>query len=450
MILRRPPAHRARPTDGRGPDRWIVARPVAQFTAIGLAGLVTVGLATLVASQRIGQREAITDVRTTTLVRAQGLVEPVVTDGLIARKPASLDPVAAAVTHGVLDANLVRVKIWTASGTIVYSDERRLEGSTYPLEDDELDALRTGSIAAGVSNLDKPENRYERGYHKLLEVYLPIRTPSGQRLLFEAYYRFDVVSASADRIWRSFAPVALGALLVLELLQIPLAWSLARRLRQRQDEREALLHRVLEASDVERRRIAGDLHDGVVQDLTGVTYSLAGAARARATPAPTAALLADAAESVRASVVDLRSLMVDLYPPDLEERGFESALEDLSGPMSRAGVAATFDVSALTRPLPTPVATLFYRAGREALRNVLAHAGASSVSIVAGSDAQHAWLRVIDDGVGFDPARAEARAAGGHLGLRTIDGLARDLGGSLVVTGSGATGTLVELEVPLP
>ena len=48
---------------------------------------------------------------------------------------------------------------------------------------------------------------------------------------------------------------------------------------------------MLEASDVERRRIAGDLHDGVVQDLTGVTYTLAGAARARSTPEPTAVLL---------------------------------------------------------------------------------------------------------------------------------------------------------------
>jgi two-component system, NarL family, sensor kinase len=440
------------PTAGTGAtrDRWIVARPVAQFAAIGLTGLATVALATLVASQRIGQREAITDVRTTTLVRAQGLVEPVVIDGLSRGEPSAVARVATAVTHGVLDANLVRVKIWTAAGTIVYSDQRRLEGSTYPLDDDEVDALRTGSIAAGVSNLDKPENRYERGYHKLLEVYLPIRTPSGQRLLFEAYYRFDVVSDSADRIWRSFAPVALGALVVLELLQIPLAWSLARRLRQRQDEREALLHRVMEASDVERRRIAGDLHDGVVQDLTGVTYTLAGAARARSTPGPTAALLGDAAESVRASVVDLRSLMVDLYPPDLEERGFESALEDLSGPMARAGVAASFDVSELGRPLPTPVATLFYRAAREALRNVLAHAGATTVTVRAGSDDRRAWLRVADDGVGFDPARAEARAAEGHLGLRTLDGLARDLGGSLAV-GAGTTGgTRLELEVPLP
>jgi signal transduction histidine kinase len=422
---------------------------VVQFTAIGLAGLVTVGLATLVASQRVGQREAIADVRTTTLVRAQGLVEPRVTDGLGHRDPAAVAQVGRAVTHGVLDANLVRVKIWTAAGTIVYASDPRLEGHTYELEADEQAALRTGSIAADVSDLAKPENRYERGYGKLLEVYLPIRSPDGSRLLFEAYYRFDVVSASADQIWRSFAPVALGALLVLELLQIPLAWSLARRLRQRQAEREALLERVLVASDDERRRIVGDLHDGVVQDLTGVSWSLAGAARAPATPEPVADVLDQAAESVRASVVDLRTLMVDLYPPDLEAAGFASGLEDLAGPAAGAGVAVEVDVTGLSQPLPRPVAALFHRAAREALRNVVAHAGATTASVAAGVDHHQAWLRVADDGVGFDPAVADERAGQGHLGLRNLDGLVRDLGGSLAITASGTGGTVVELEVPL-
>ena len=67
----------------------------------------------------------------------------------------------------------------------------------------------------------------------------------------------------------SFAVPAIGALLILELVQIPLAISLARRVRAGQEERERLLLRAVEASDAERRRIASDLHDGVVQNLTG-------------------------------------------------------------------------------------------------------------------------------------------------------------------------------------
>ncbi|MDQ1621075.1 MAG: two-component system, NarL family, sensor kinase, partial [Actinomycetota bacterium] len=70
----------ARKRDTRALDmsgRWAVARLVAQFTFVGLAALVVVGLATEVASRRVGEREAISDARTTTLVKAQGLVEPV-------------------------------------------------------------------------------------------------------------------------------------------------------------------------------------------------------------------------------------------------------------------------------------------------------------------------------------------------------------------------------------
>ena len=73
----------------------------------------------------------------------------------------------------------------------------------------------------------------------------------------------------------------LGALILLALIQLPLAWQLARRVRRTQDEREKLLRHAIEASDVERRRIARDLHDGVVQDLAAVSYSLSAAARER-------------------------------------------------------------------------------------------------------------------------------------------------------------------------
>ena len=171
------------------------------------------------------------------------------------------------------------MKIWDGNGKILYSDEPRLIGETYELGAEERASLTSGGIEAGVSDLSKAENRYERSSGKLLEVYLPIRTPAGTTLLFEAYYRYSLVEHIGSRLWRSFAPIALGALLMLELVQIPIAWSLAHRLRLRLQERELLLHRALEASDVERRQIASDLHDGAVQDLAGVAYGLSAAAR---------------------------------------------------------------------------------------------------------------------------------------------------------------------------
>ena len=99
---------------------------------------------------------------------------------------------------------------------------------------------------------------------KLLEVYLPVHAPNGTPLLFEAYFTADSVSASGSRLWRSFAPIALGALVMLELVQVPLAWSLARRLRERLEEREQLLQHVLDASEVERRQISESSLSGVM------------------------------------------------------------------------------------------------------------------------------------------------------------------------------------------
>jgi signal transduction histidine kinase len=422
---------------------------MVQFAGIGLAAMVIVAVATSTASRRIGQREAIADARATTLVRAQGLVEPVITDRLAAGDPDAAAAVGRVVESKVIDGSLVRVKIWTGDGVIVYSDERRLLGSTYALGADELAALRSGLIEAEVSNLARPENRFERSFGKLLEVYLPVRAPDGTRLLFEAYYRYDAVAASGRRIWNSFAPVSLGALVALGLLQTPLAWSLAHRLRQRQREREALLQRALDASDVERRRIANDLHDGVVQELAGVAYTLAGAAReAGLTPAAAGALDA-ASAAVRSSITSLRASLVDIHPPNLAEHGLRAALDDLAGDASTSTLEVTVDAPALPASLPRSTEDLLYRVVREALRNVTRHAAASSAVVRGEASNSRASVSVTDDGGGFDPGILDAKAAAGHLGLRGLEGVVHDAGGTIKVDSEPGRGTTVLVEVPI-
>jgi signal transduction histidine kinase len=273
--------------------------------------------------------------------------------------------------------------------------------------------------------------------------------PNGQRLLFEAYYRYDAVSAAGRHIWRSFAPIAIGALVALELIQIPLAWSLARRLRERQRERERLLQQAIDASDIERRRIAGDLHDGVVQDLAGVAYSLAGASRGTDLTPSTTLLLDDAAEHVRESIKSLRTLLVDIYPPRLAEAGLDSALNDLLAGVRNRGTATTCDTDELADALPEATAALLYRAAQEALRNVVTHANATSVHVRAHSEDSRVLLEVTDDGLGFDVDNASKKAQEGHLGLRGLADRVADAGGTLDVHSTPGQGTQVRVEVPL-
>ena len=429
--------------------RWTVARPVLWFALAGLVAVVIVGVATQIASRRVGTREAIVDARTTTLIKAQTVVEPVITDGLITGRPAAVAKVDRVVRTSVLDDSLVRVKIWARDGTILYSDEPRLAGTTYDLGEDEVAALDHGVIEAEVSDLTKPENRFERSQGKLLEVYLPVRTPSGVRVLFEAYYRYGAVAASGRRIWRSFAPVTIGSLVALELVQIPLAWSLARRLRQRQREREVLLQSAIEASDAERRRVAADLHDGVVQDLAGVAYDLAGTARQRTTGKRTADLLDQAATQVQDSIKSLRTLLVDIYPPKLAEAGLAAALSDLAGTVANRGIDVTCELDSLDVEPPEAAARLLYRAAQEAVRNVITHARAEHMTLRVERTDGLLSLHVADDGVGFELATRMERAGQGHLGLRGLSDLVDAAGGRLEVVSTPGVGTTVDVEVPV-
>jgi signal transduction histidine kinase len=419
-----------------------------QFILAGAAAMLIAVLAISLASRRVGEREAIVEARSESLVKAQGLVEPVLTDALLEGDPDAIEAIDDVVRDDVLSGSLVRVKIWSEDGRVLYSDEERQIGEQYELGDEELDALDAGVVEAEVSDLSKPENAFEREEGKLLEVYLPIATPSGELVLYESYFLYDTVEESGDRIWRSFAPFTIGVVVVLQLVQIPLAFSLARRLRLRQLEREDLLERAISASEHERRRIAQDLHDGVVQDLAGVSYSLAAIGRQR--DDPNAAELEAAGDSVRSSIEALRTLLVELYPPNLAEEGLAPALADLLARARAVGLETSVDTAGLDATIPLTASRLVYRAVQEALRNVIAHAEATSVTVGAASEAGRVWAEVVDDGRGFDLAEASASPGGGHVGLLAMRDLVAEAGGRLEISSRPGAGTTVRIEVPLP
>ena len=207
-----------------------------------------------------------------------------------------------------------------------------------------------------------------------------------------------------------------------------------------------MLQRSLAASEVERRRIATDLHDGVVQDLAGVALTLAGAARDRGMPEAPAAVFEHAATSIRSSITALRTTLVDIYPPELVRDGLRSVLMDLA---ADSAVIVHCDLADLPDQLPDPLAQALYRVAREALRNVNLHAGARTATLRAGSTGPTTWIEIRDDGAGFDPDTLALRVAEGHLGLMGLDGLARDAGGRFSVVSAPGDGTTVRAEFPL-
>ena len=425
--------------------RRTVTRAVATFAVAGLIALAGVAVASSIISRRTGTDAAVRDARRDTSILARTAIAPLLTDALLNMRPAAVASMNAEVRSRVLDDSLVRVKIWRQDGLIVYSDEPRLIGSTYTLGVDEQRSFVNGRAAADVSDLSRPENRYERPFGKLLEVYQPLRTRSGTPLLFETYFRYDVVSANGRRAWNDFLPIMLASLIGLEALQIPLAWSMARRVRAGQERQEVLLRRAIEASEAERRRIASDLHDGVVQDLASVSYSLA-SVQGKVNGA-TRTAIADAAAGTRRSIRALRSLLVEIYPPSLREAGLGAALSDLTAPLGVHGIEANVELPEDLR-FPSDVEALLYRAAQEAVRNVVSHARASHVDIRLHRPDHSAVLDVADDGIGFDVPSALEQPATGHVGLRVLSDLVRDAGGRVEIRSEPGAGARVHVEVP--
>jgi two-component system, NarL family, sensor kinase len=420
--------------------------PVAQFALAGLAVLAVFGAGALLALRSLGHTEALRDARQFATLAGQGIVEPTITPGLLHGDRGAIAAVDRVVQERVLGERVVRVKVWSRDGRILYSDEPRLIGSRYPLDDAKLDVLRTGRTRAELSDLAGPENRFEQGQGSLYEVYLPVRAPEGTPLLFETYQRTGAVAATGRRIWIPFAALLLASLALLWLVQVPLAWRLDRRLRRTQQAREALLVHAVEASADERRRIAADLHDGPVQDLAGLSYSLSAAAQTE-TSSAARETLDRAARGTRDSMRELRSLLVEIHPPNLRASGLEAALTDLLAPLQTKGIDTELTVGPGVS-LDEEGERLVYRAAAEALRNVQRHAHATRIRVEVTTSGDRVRLEVADDGEGFEPAERERRREEGHVGLSLLEELAERAGGRLDVRSAPGRGTTFALELP--
>jgi signal transduction histidine kinase len=416
-----------------------------------LAAIAVVVVGGFFALRSVTVHEAERDTRSR--VELQGaLVESAgLNDGVLRGDAASLAKLDDLVAARLLSPSVVRVKLWSRDGRIIYSDEPAIVGRRFALGKDEADLFTNGGADAELSDLSKPENAYERQEGRLLEAHTVIRTPDGTPVLFETYQRFDALNANASQLLRALAPTLVAALLVLLLFQVPLSWSLARRLQRGHRERERLLVQAIEASDAERRRIASDLHDGVVQDVAGVAFGLAplADAAARRGDDAEAGALRDSTARLRHGVRALRTLLVEIHPPTLQNAGLEPALSDLLSPLAADGVATSLELDD-GAAVGTAADPLVYRVAREALRNVQAHAGAGTVRVeVTREDGSGVVrLRVVDDGRGFDAGRRAERAEEGHVGLTLLEDLVTQAGGTLAVTSRPGEGTTVTLEVP--
>ncbi|MGY1732149.1 sensor histidine kinase [Geodermatophilus sp. SYSU D01045] len=412
------------------------------FVAAALLVLVAVAAATVLISDRIARSNALAEAERIGVRLADLIVAPLVREA-VAGESGRWEELDRVLTHRLSDGSVASVVVWTGRGEVLYATEEELVGQRMEPSEDLVTALG-GEVVAHVD--EEPETAYGDAVEPLLEVYVPVDVGT-ERMAVEAYFATEAIDEQAARLRGEIVPLAVGALVVLQLVQLPIAASLARRVRRQEAERLDLVTRSLAASDRERRAIAADVHDGPVQDLAGVSYAL-GALRS-AVPAERQPSVDRLVSTVRHAVTSLRRLMFDIYPPDLSAVGLVAALDDLAERLRADGV----DVEVRTDPLPElrpEVAAVLYRTVKEALANVARHAAAARAEVcltVTGPDGDPAaLLTVADDGVGVEEGYD---AGAGHLGLRLVHDRVRDLGGTVRVEPGTDGGTVLTALLPL-
>ncbi len=426
-------------------------RVVASIAIAAVVIAVIVAVAGALVSRQIAEKQAVHDVAQLTDLLAEGMVQPALTDAAATDPAEATHALSPLLPRGLAGGSIVRIKLWSPSGQVLYSDEPRLIGQTFPLAEDARSVFTNPHTQAEISDLQRPENSLERGQGKLLEVYRPVWTPSGSPLLFETYFKYDTVTDRSHELWRGFGGIMISSLAALVLLMLPLGWLLFTHLRRTRAQREELMRRALEASEVERKRIAASLHDGVVQQLVAASFTAAGQAEqaTAAGEAERAASLQVVAATIRDGLAGLRSLLVEIYPASLGSSGLAAALSDLARATS-AGEAVTeadIDEAAANRLAPQAQAAVF-RVAQEALRNATRHSGASCVRLtLSAEDEQWALLEVEDDGRGFDTAAQAAADNGTHFGVRLMTDAARSVGAGLAIWSDPGEGTYVRMLV---
>jgi signal transduction histidine kinase len=460
--------HAAR--NAAGSDRRLLAR----FALASLAAFVPIGvvLSLVISHQLVGQAQQ--DART----HAEFVTNSILRTQITGNDLTFLVPMTGSryaefqqfVQNRILDYPVVLVRIWRSDGTVVYSNVKNQVGRQYtPLVPGVRQAFHDYHTLSSVGAPDSPEDRGVQSLPgKVVRTYVPVFIdPTIHEGIpvaaVEIYTDYAVVQGQVDRLVRILLATLFAGLLVLYLVQLPIARRVsatlhtqARRLeallraeKGSQAERRRLLERTLSVAEEERIRIAAELHDGPVQRVAQLGYGLE---RVRLRLAKgdidgAGELLERVQAETFDEVSELRGMMSQLRPPVLDQQGLEEALRDRAAAVEKEHQVHCEVDASLDRRLESELETVLYRVSQEALTNVVKHAGAKRVRLSLHRENGSVALEIRDDGVGFDPARASGDAA--HFGLLAMRERVEISGGTWELHSRPGQGTRIRAVLPL-
>ncbi|MBI5652438.1 MAG: sensor histidine kinase [Chloroflexi bacterium] len=217
--------------------------------------------------------------------------------------------------------------------------------------------------------------------------------------------------------------------------------------RQKAERLRMLSRRLVEAQEIERARIARELHDEIGQTLTALMVNLHYIERHFQEPTLIRERTTDAKHLTNNALAGLHQLVTDLRPLSLEHQGLVSALRQYIESFCRQfEVPVEFDEIGLGEArLPDEMEIALYRIAQEALTNVARHARAQSAQVLLTQRAGSLSVLIWDNGIGFEPGAASLKNRMGLVGMRER---AEMLGGRFTVESQIGTGTTVRVEVP--
>jgi signal transduction histidine kinase len=436
------------------------------FVVIG-GGVVAFALGQLIETSAINRTTSVTALYVESFVAPELQTLASNTD----LTPADLASLQRLLTETPLGEAVVSFRIWSTDGRVLYSPFSELIGQRFDMAGERGEAA-LGAVIGGISDLSDPENVYERQqWSHLIELYLPVRASGSDRVIAvaEFYQLPDDLEAEVNRdrliAWGLVAGATVLAYLALVRVVRQGSSTILRQqaeLRHQVDDLSTLLDQNARLSDrirhaaarttalteLERRRIGSDLHDGPSQSLAfamlrldAVESHLDAAGRAGDADLDAVRLALDEA------LTDMRAIAAGLRTPELEHASpAEIVRRAVTEHERRADHPATVDIAGIPSDAPLATKIALYRILSEALSNATRHGGGTDVVVKAAASDGFLVLEVGDAGPGFDPGD---RPGEGHLGLAGMRERTELLGGRFELETGPGIGTRVRASLPL-
>ncbi|NLJ77699.1 MAG: sensor histidine kinase, partial [Peptococcaceae bacterium] len=222
-------------------------------------------------------------------------------------------------------------------------------------------------------------------------------------------------------------------------------------LEQKEDLLHQLVNKIISAQEDERKRLAADLHDGIIQSLIAIWYRLQ---RIKATPQTSPENwydeISDLTNLLSTQIQDIRRILFDLRPLILDNYGLVPAVESyVQNLQKKHNLPVEVSTTGEENRLESNIEVTLFRIMQEALTNVMKHARATEVKVELDITEEEATLRVEDNGTGMDPSLLATSQAQNCLGLASIQERALLLTGTCNIDSQPGKGTCISVKIPL-